>query len=373
MPVILLSGPERTRYRPTHLLWTLNPFVLNITTRGSPEATIVLLVVLTLYCLRKSDHSVGVDKARWESLTAVTWALSISWKIYPVIYGVAIWAHLSKRHGLFGWPVWRFGLVALATFAAVNGVLWSMSVVLRLYHSAADGQMGSAVPGAHLPVPPQQKRPPTQLLRLLLSHLPILLPVPSDRRPRPVVPVRQGCTPIDPQSAVQLRAAVRPRRPSRLAVDPRGRCRTGRVRPDRHLRHLQQGLHVAGESRHVHHTCPRARAKVGGADSQYFVWFIPLLIPVLSRLHLSPLKSTVLVGAWIAAQALWLYMAFRLEFLGEAVHLSLWTAGLVLLATSTWIIGQMMDAFDRGSAGSVKRVVRTEVTISPTRRTLKAD
>ena len=118
--------------------------------------------------------------------------------------------------------------------------------MLRLYQRVADEQMGPAIPGAHLPVPPQQKGPPTQLLRLLLSHLPIRLPVPSDRRLRPVVAVRQGCTPLDPQSAVQLRAAVRPRQPGRLAVDPRGRSRTGRIRPDRHLRRLQQGLHVAG-------------------------------------------------------------------------------------------------------------------------------
>jgi hypothetical protein len=68
----------------------------------------------------------GPERDRWEMLTAATWALSISWKIYPVIYGVAIWAHLSKRHGLFAWHVWRFGLVSLATFAVVNGLLWSM-------------------------------------------------------------------------------------------------------------------------------------------------------------------------------------------------------------------------------------------------------
>ena len=107
--------------------------------------------------------------------------------------------------------------------------------------------------------------------------------------------------------------------------------------------------------------------EVSLTDLQYFVWFIPLLIPILSRLQLSPLKTTALVGAWVAAQALWLYMAFRLEFLGEAVHLGLWAAGLALLVTSTWILGQMLDAFDQDPAASVKRVVRTEVTISPTR------
>jgi len=100
--------------------------VLNITTRGSPEATIVFFVVLTLYCLRKADRNIGRIRATWESLAAVSWAGGISWKIYPIIYGITIWTHLSSKYGYFGWPVWRFGITALIAFVAINGALWSM-------------------------------------------------------------------------------------------------------------------------------------------------------------------------------------------------------------------------------------------------------
>lgn len=154
----------------THLLWTLNPLVLNITTRGSPEAVPVLLVVLTMHFLhlstlyptfdaspspapsisasspdrsshpstaRPTDSDIGgADRPSWsdsptrgwdwEVAAALMYALSVSWKIYPVVYATAIWAGLSRRYGWFGWGVWRFGLVVLSGLVGINGVLWSM-------------------------------------------------------------------------------------------------------------------------------------------------------------------------------------------------------------------------------------------------------
>lgn len=128
VPIIMRSGPNPSGYWATHLLWTLNPFVLNITTRGSPEAIVLLLVVFTLYCLRRAGFPGAVDRSRWEALAAMSWALSVSWKIYPVVYGVSIWVHLAQRYGAFGREVWRFGVVALAAFVGINSLLWSMYV-----------------------------------------------------------------------------------------------------------------------------------------------------------------------------------------------------------------------------------------------------
>jgi len=88
---------------------------MNITTRGSPEALIVLPVVSFLYLLKRGR--VGV--------AGIFWALAVSWKLYPIIYGVSIWAYLSKK-GWFGRDVWKFGFFALGIFTTLNGVLWSM-------------------------------------------------------------------------------------------------------------------------------------------------------------------------------------------------------------------------------------------------------
>lgn len=129
IPYALLCGTRAVRgeersplFWPVHLLWTLNPFVLNITTRGSPEAIIVLLVVALVACLRKRPSRSGTSEAG----AAVLLALAVSYKIYPATYIPSIWSELAKRHGWFGAAVWRFGAIAAGTLLLVNGSLWSM-------------------------------------------------------------------------------------------------------------------------------------------------------------------------------------------------------------------------------------------------------
>jgi phosphatidylinositol glycan class M len=60
-------------------LHLLNPIVIGISTRGSSESVLTLLVLLTLLCALRG---------RWD-WTAVLLGLSTHWKIYPVIYGVS--------------------------------------------------------------------------------------------------------------------------------------------------------------------------------------------------------------------------------------------------------------------------------------------
>ena len=132
-PLLLASGAP---FWPTHLLWTLNPFVLNITTRGSPESIIVVLVVMLLLCIRNSNQALHLnERVVWETFAAVTLALAISWKIYPVIYIPAIWAVLASRYGWLGGDVWWFGTVTLTTLLIINVPLWAMYVLSRLFLS----------------------------------------------------------------------------------------------------------------------------------------------------------------------------------------------------------------------------------------------
>jgi phosphatidylinositol glycan class M len=102
--------------------------VLNITTRGSPEAIIVLIVVACFACLRTADVlGTGTrDHAAREAWAAVLFALAVSFKIYPVIYTPTIWALLRARHGLFGKGVWQFGVITAMSLACINGALWLM-------------------------------------------------------------------------------------------------------------------------------------------------------------------------------------------------------------------------------------------------------
>lgn len=60
-------------------LHLLNPVVIGISTRGSSESVLTLLVLLTLFCALRG----------WWDRTAVFLGLCTHWKMYPVIYGVS--------------------------------------------------------------------------------------------------------------------------------------------------------------------------------------------------------------------------------------------------------------------------------------------
>jgi phosphatidylinositol glycan class M len=60
-------------------LHLLNPVVIGISTRGSSESVLTLLVLLTLFCALRG----------WWDRTAVFLGLCTHWKIYPLIYGVS--------------------------------------------------------------------------------------------------------------------------------------------------------------------------------------------------------------------------------------------------------------------------------------------
>lgn len=76
-----ISEDDRVGRRATLLvaLHLLNPIVIGISTRGSSESVLTLLVLLTLFCALRG----------WWDRTAVLLGLSTHWKIYPVIYGVS--------------------------------------------------------------------------------------------------------------------------------------------------------------------------------------------------------------------------------------------------------------------------------------------
>lgn len=128
-PVLIAAGAD---FWKTHLLWTLNPIVLNISTRGSPEALPCLLTAGLVLALRRaglgssaaSSALSPMSRRKWEGIAAALLALSASYKIYPAIYVPAIWIALAKQHGYFGARVWRFGFIAAVTAVLLNGALW---------------------------------------------------------------------------------------------------------------------------------------------------------------------------------------------------------------------------------------------------------
>ncbi|ODN98437.1 phosphatidylinositol glycan, class M [Cryptococcus wingfieldii CBS 7118] len=295
IPVLLLSGPGPAPFWPTHLLWTLNPFTLNITTRGSPEAAICFLVVATQYFIRLGGSSGA--KGRGEGRAALVLALAVSWKIYPAIYIPAIWKELAGRWGWFGLRVWRFGFIALVSFVAINGALWSIWGQPFLDHTYL----------YHLTRLDHRHNFSPYFYPIYLS----LFPSSSQLSSAVITILRHPLTSFLPQLSLILCSSFIPAKLDFVFF-------------------LQTAIFVT-----FNKVC----------TSQYFMWFLPLLPPVLSHLAISRSQAILLVSAWVLAQAVWLASAYMLELQAQSVYLTVWAAGLGVFGASVWVLGELVESW----------------------------
>ena len=127
VPSTTPSDVERKATLWVSALWLLNPLVFSISTRGSSESVLGLLVVGTLYLLLKGHRH----------LAALSFGLSVHWKIYPIIYGTSILAFYGGqyRHKAVSTPwIFRmatprgitFGILSATTFIGTTGALYLM-------------------------------------------------------------------------------------------------------------------------------------------------------------------------------------------------------------------------------------------------------
>ena len=73
--------------------------------------------------------------------------------------------------------------------------------------------------------------------------------------------------------------------------------------------------------------------------SQYFIWYLsllPLLVPGFA--HLSLRKIFVPISSWFFGQAVWLGVAYLLEFQGSNVFFYLWLASILFFIINIWVI-----------------------------------
>ncbi|MCJ1375450.1 GPI mannosyltransferase 1 [Loxospora ochrophaea] len=96
--------------------------------------------------------------------------------------------------------------------------------------------------------------------------------------------------------------------------------------------------------------------------SQYFLWymiFLPFYIPHSTFIR-KPVLGMVATALWVGSQALWLQQAFQLEFMGRSTFVpGLWVASLAFFAVNMWILGVVVgDVGLGGEEGGGERKVR---------------
>ncbi|KAH8106789.1 glycosyltransferase family 50 protein [Cristinia sonorae] len=282
----------------------LNPLVFSISTRGSSESVLSLLVLLTLYFALKG---------KW-TRTAILLGISTHWKIYPFVYGVACLGVIgSERGAAKGWKGYvgsvvngrtvRFGLVSAATFVGLGVLMyaiWGYPFLYEsyLYHVHRRDHRHNFSPYFYL----------------------IYLTYPFEGQPAEELPIwrhvlRSPLISFLPQMVLSVGAGLL----------------FGRRKQDLTFAWFVQTFVFVIFNK----VC----------TSQYFLWytlFLPILIPQLS---ISPRWAVLYVAVWFGTQALWLAEAYKLEFLGENVFYGLWVRGLIYVVGHSWVLAGLMQAY----------------------------
>ncbi|KAM3083955.1 GPI mannosyltransferase 1 [Clarireedia jacksonii] len=307
-------------------IWLLNPMVATISTRGSSEGILGAMTVGLVW---------AVVKEKW---AVAGWVLGLAthFKIYPVVYGVSVlWWMDGERIGggkgnekmgrkvsvqkersgddiwgklirFMSWERLIFVASSLITFGGLNVVMYKIYGPPFLQHTYLH----------HLTrIDHRHNFSPYNILLYLRSAIPSDSPVPLESLA------------FIPQLFLSIVAI-----PLVLA------------KKDLAATMLAQTFAFVAFNK----VC----------TSQYFLWYtilLPLYLPQSSLLR-RPSLGLLAATLWILTQALWLYQAFQLEFLGHSTFVpGLWLSSLLFFATNVWILGVIVGDIGVGEDGGGRR------------------
>ncbi|KDQ17920.1 glycosyltransferase family 50 protein [Botryobasidium botryosum FD-172 SS1] len=272
-------------------VWLLNPVVANISTRGSAEAVLGAIVVSTL--------ALALD-GRLDAC-AMLLGFAVHFKIYPFIYGASLLAFIDsgsktseRKRGIME-KMWgevtpariRFALTSGVTFMGLNVIMYGIWGFPFLEHSYI----------YHL-----SRRDHRHNFSLYFYPIYLSYTTPSS-----------SLLSFVPQMVLSIGFG--------FAFGKR----------DLPFAWFVQTMAFVTFNK----VC----------TSQYFMWYIWFLPLILPRLQMSRWKGIELLAAWVGAQAFWLSLAYRLEFLGENVFFPLWCASVVFITLNSHVLVGIIKAY----------------------------
>ncbi|KZO97773.1 glycosyltransferase family 50 protein [Calocera viscosa TUFC12733] len=269
------------------LLWTLNPFPLNISTRGSSEALIGLAVMSSLYFLKRGNL-IG---------SGIMLGLATHLKIYPFVYGIAVISWLARGKGWKGWISSQsllFTVASAGTFFGLGAIMYSIWGFpfpdhTYLYHLTRQDHRHNFSPFFYLAYLTYGS--PSSRFSSIVGFAPQLLLTLA-------LGAKFGSRDLAGAWAAQTAAFV-------------------------------------------------LLNKVCTSQARYFMWYLWFLPLVIPHLRISRVESAVLLALWAA----WLAVAFQVEFNGQNVYFLLWTAGLGFVVSNAVILGRLITLYDWDSQG----------------------
>ncbi|ORX55524.1 hypothetical protein BCR36DRAFT_321777 [Piromyces finnis] len=267
-------------------LWLLNPFVITISTRGSAESILDMLVMATLYCFATKRLTLG----------SILYGFSVHFKIYPILYSLPILYILdSNYHGvktkLINSSRIKFFVLSAATFFLLTGIMYKIYGMEFLnetyfYHLIRKDHRHN------FSIYFYQMYLSMSVTESLFSKI-------------------LGLLTFIPQMLLIFLIGLY------YYKDLIFCC------------FLQTYVFIAYQK-----VC----------TSQYFMWylcFLPIIIPQ-SKLMKKPIQAALLIIAWVVTQAIYLSSAFKLEHQGQNNYVNIWYTELLFFAANIWIIFSFM-------------------------------
>jgi len=285
--------------------WLFNPFIANISSRGSSESLLGVLVLTSLFL---------ANDGRWIS-SAVIFGLAVHFKIYPVVYASAVLAKLSDGSYLPKLRQIRFGVASFGSFMAANAVMyavWGMPFIKHtyLYHlTRLDHRHNFS---QHF-YPIYLSLSPSASGSASASAGRLGLPWPTTTPAMAAILTKLATSSFVPQLGLTLFVGFRLGGKITLAYT-----------------WFLQTLVFTSFNR----VC----------TSQYFMWFLWFLPLVIATTRLTNRAGAGLLALWIVGQALWLSTAYQLEFEGKPVFLELWGASNVFFAINVYLLWKLLEA-----------------------------
>jgi len=267
-------------------IWLLNPFVITISTRGSAESILDMLVMASLYCFVTKRLTLG----------SILYGFSVHFKIYPILYSLPILYmldsnYLGRKAKLFNSARIKFFLISAGTFLLLTGIMYliyGMEFLNETYFY-------------HLIRKDHRHNFSIYFYQMYLS-----MSVSESLFSKIL-----GILTFIPQMLLIVLIGLY------YYKDIIFCC------------FLQTYVFIAYQK-----VC----------TSQYFMWylcFLPLILPQ-SKLMNKPIKAVLLIIAWVATQAIYLSSAFKLEHLGQNNYINIWLTEILFFVANIWIIYSFM-------------------------------
>ncbi|KAI9045905.1 glycosylphosphatidylinositol-alpha 1,4 mannosyltransferase I [Aspergillus affinis] len=328
-------GMDVVRARKYAAVWLLNPMVANISTRGSSEGLLCVLVVALLWAVLRGRVT----------LAGVLLGLSVHFKIYPFVYGAAVvwWLDGEREVAL------RNAVDGEKAKAKAKTSSQSTASVKKNQEEEEDilSQISSFLTPSrlHLTLTALATFSALNLSMYIIYGYPFLHHTYLHHVTR--IDHRHNFSPYSTLLYLSASAmGAPPGAPPGTGIGSgaeaeivHGSFESLAFIPQLFLSVVAIPL-VLGKRSLPGTMLAQTFAFV--TFNKYFLWylvFLPFYLPESSLLQ-KPKLGLVAAALWVLAQALWLYQGYLLEFIGLSSFVSgLYLAGLGFFAVNVWLLG----------------------------------